>query len=96
MPFDRLEDVPADLNGMYVVFGQVVSYAGDHGMHLCSPQLFSGHRIPCSGFHQRGAADENSSLVTDDDGLVTHSRNVCATSSTRPHHHSDLRDLFCR
>jgi hypothetical protein len=37
---DRLEDVPADLDGMDIVFGKVVRHTGNGGMHLGASQFF--------------------------------------------------------
>src|ERR1035438_5478572 len=89
---DGFKDIAADLDGMGVIFSEVIGDAGDGGMNFCATQLFGRHLFAGGSLHQWWSADKNGSLVPDDDGLIAHGRHISAPGRAGTHHHGDLRD----
>ena len=75
-----------------VVLSIVVGRAGNSAMNVGSAQFLSGHLFPSGRFYQRGAAQKDCSLVADDNGLITHGRNIGAAGCAGTHHGGNLVD----
>ena len=65
-------------------------------MHRTAAELLGGDVLAGGGLHQRWAGQEDGALVFNDDGLVTHGRNVGATCSAGAHDGGQLRDTLGR
>ena len=65
-------------------------------MHVGAAQLLGRHDLAGRRLHQRRAAEEDRSLVLDDDRLVGHRRHVGAAGRARAHDHGDLRNALRR
>src|SRR5215471_4797065 len=61
-------------------------------MDLGAPQFLGAHRLPGCGLHKRRTAEKNGALVTHDDSLVRHRRDIGAARRTRSHHGGNLGD----
>ena len=60
-------------------------------MHVAAAQILGGHNLARRRLHEGWAAQEDRSLVPDDDGLVRHRRHIGATCGARPHDRGNLR-----
>ena len=65
-------------------------------MDIAPAQIFSSHDLPGSGLDQRWSPKKNRALMHDDDGFITHRRDIRPASGAGPHNHSDLRNAFGR
>jgi hypothetical protein len=79
MPLDGFKNIPAYLDGMHIIFSQVISHPGDHGMYLGSTQFFGRHLFTGSCFDQWWPPNEYGSLVPNNNGFIAHRRNISAS-----------------
>ena len=93
---NRLEDVATDLQGVRIVFGQVVGHPRYGGVHVGPAQFFGRHLFAGGGFHQGRATQKDGALVAHDDHLVAHGRHVGPSGRARAHHHRHLRNALGR
>ena len=76
---------------MQIVLRQMVRHARQPRVHITTPQIFRADHLAGGCFYQRRAAEENGSLVFDDDGFIAHGRHIRAACGAGSHHHRDLR-----
>ncbi len=81
---------------LQVVVGHVVGNTGDARMHVGTAEFFGADHFAGGGLHQRRATEEDRALFLDDDGLITHCRDIGAAGRAAAHHAGDLWDALCR
>ena len=75
-----------------VVVGQVVGHAGRSRVDVAAAEVLGRDHLAGRRLHQRRAAEEDRALISHDDRLVAHRRDVGAAGGARPHDRGDLRD----
>ena len=78
--------------GVPVVQRVMVSNARRTRMHIRATECFRTDHFANRRFYQRRTAEENRSLILDDDRFVGHCRDVGTTRGARTHHTGDLRN----
>ena len=90
------DDRPGDLQGVRVVFGQVVGDAGDAGVHVGAAQLLGRDLFARRRLDERRAREKDRAGPLDDDRLVGHRRHVGSAGRARAHDDGDLRNALGR
>ncbi len=79
---------------MQIVLRQVVSHTAQARVYITAAQVFCSHHLARRSLHQRRAAQKDSALVFDDDGLIAHGGHVGATGRAAAHDHRNLRNAL--
>ncbi len=90
--WERADDPADQLQRVRVVLRQVIGHARRPRVQVTTAEVLGRHDLAGGGLHQRRTAEEDRSLVLDDDRLVAHRRHVRAAGRARAHHRRDLRD----
>ena len=85
-PVQRRDDGPRQPNRVVVVFGEIVGDAGEPRVHVGAAQLLGRHLFAGGRLHEGRAGQEDGPGAVDDDGLVGHGGDVCASRRARSHH----------
>ncbi len=64
---------------MRIVASQMIGHAGEPGVHIAAAQILGTDHLADRRLHQRRTAQENSALILNDDGLITHGRHISAS-----------------
>ena len=91
--FDRIESrhrLANQADGVGIVVGIVVGYAGFTTMYVSTTKSFSTDLLAGGGFHQRRTGQKNGALTSYNNALIGHGRHIGTTGSTRTHYRSNL------
>ena len=86
------QDGSRQMDRVVVVISQIVSHTGETGVGVGTSQFFRADVFAGRRFDERGTTKKNRPRALDDDGLVGHSRHICAPGRARPHDDRDLSD----
>ncbi len=91
-PVEVADDAAGNRQRMRVVLRVVIDDAGNPGMHIGAAEFFGSHHLAGRRLDQGRPAEEDRSLLLDDDRLVGHCRHIGPARGARTHHDGDLRD----
>ncbi len=93
---ERVDDTSCQRQRMAVIIGIMVRDAGGAGMDVGSAQFLCSHHFTGGGLYQGRSAEEDRTLVLDDDRLVAHRRHIGSPCRAASHDDGDLRNAFRR
>ncbi len=91
-PVQRRDDGSRQPDRVVVVLGEIVGDAGEPRVHVGAAQLLGRHLFAGGRLHEGRAGQEDGPGAVDDDGLVGHGGDVCASRRARSHHDRHLGD----
>ena len=77
---------------MLVVEREMICDSRDSGVNVAAAEVLGADFLAGCGLHERRAAEEDRARALDDDGFVTHRRDVRAAGRGAAHHERDLGD----
>jgi hypothetical protein len=92
-PLDSVQirnNAASDGQSMLLVLSVVVRDTAGAAVEIGSSQRLRAHLLAGRSLHERGTAQENGSLLLDDNGLVRHGGYVCASRGTGSHDNGNL------
>jgi hypothetical protein len=90
------DDTASKDQGVLIVNGQVISDSGDLTVHISASQILSRDNLSSGSLDQRGASQENGSLLLDNDTLVSHGGDIGTTGCAGSQDNSDLGNAHGR
>ena len=79
-PVEMVDNVAAHADRLVFRFSEIVGKTGDLGVHFGAPELFFGRLLSSCHFDERRAAEKDLGLILHHHRVVTHGREVGATS----------------
>ena len=87
-------NIAHDRERVFVILGHMIDHARFTAMQVAAAQILGANLFTRCGLDQWRACQEDSALITNNDALIRHCRNICATSGTTAHDTGDLRDAL--